>query len=122
MEGDSISEAEGSTAEETVLLAAKRTHVVCSNSYFTFTDNPGYPDVKVSVVPRWCRPEHLGVENKSRTVVVSHFGEARANPVRSVWVLKAWMLYKSRQGDFATGDRLVVGCSHKKPETFGLRS
>ena len=79
---------------------APGTHVVYSNSFFTFTDNPAFPDVKVRVLERWCTKDDMGVSAKSKTVVPAHFGEERSECQRSMWVLKAWMLWKSTTNDF----------------------
>ena len=74
--------------------------MVHTNGYFTFTDNPVFSDVKVSVIPRWCKEEHLGKLNMSKTVTPAHFGETRVSLVRAMMVLKAWMLWRAQTGDF----------------------
>ena len=76
------------------------THVVYSNSYFTFTNNLNYPDIKVTVNPRWCKLEHLGTTLKSKTVVPRHYGDQRETPYISLLVLSAWMLFKAKTNDF----------------------
>jgi hypothetical protein len=76
------------------------TYVVYSNGYFTFTDNRDYNDVKVKVLDRWCTKSDMGVSAKSKTVVPAHFDEERTECKRSMWVLRAWMLWKSRTNDF----------------------
>ncbi len=37
--------------------AAMGQYVVWSNGYFTLSDNPNFPDVKVRALPRWSRVE-----------------------------------------------------------------
>ena len=76
------------------------TNVVYRNTYFRFTDDPNYRDVKVTIAKQWCRPGLLGTTNMSKTVVPSHFGDTRASPVRSSMVLKAWMLHRAAQNGF----------------------
>lgn len=76
------------------------THVVSTNRYFTFTNNRNYPDIKVSAVPKWATPEHMGTTYKSRTLFPSHFGDSREHPVRSMLVLRAWVLWKARATGF----------------------
>jgi hypothetical protein len=85
---------------ETHVAKPKGRNVVYSNGYFTFTNNPDFPDVKVTVVPRWCEAGLLGTSLKSKTVVPGHFGEARSTPTRSLLVLRAWMLQKAKFGNF----------------------
>jgi hypothetical protein len=79
---------------------ASGTYVVYTNSYFTFTDNRDFPDVKVRVLDRRCTKSFMGVSAKSKTVVPTHFGEERTECKRSMLVLKAWILWKSRTNDF----------------------
>jgi hypothetical protein len=80
--------------------AAPGTFTVYSNGYFTFTDNPDYPDVKVRALEKWCNADCMGAAAKSKTVVPDHFGEDRSAPARSMLVLKAWMLWKAKTNDF----------------------
>ena len=80
--------------------AASGSYVVHCNGYFTFTDHPKYQDVKVTVMPRWCHVQFLDTSHKSKTVTVAHFAEPRANPQRSMWVLKACMLWKAHENNF----------------------
>ena len=51
------------------------THVVYSNGYFTFIDNKGIRDVKVSVLPRWCTAMCMGATNMRNTVSLAHNGD-----------------------------------------------
>ncbi len=73
--------------------------VVHSNGYFTVTDNPDFPDVKVKALEKWCKADCLGRTAKSKTVVPTHFGEDRSAPHRSMLVLKAWMMWKARSNN-----------------------
>ena len=83
--------------------ATRGAYVVWSNGYFTLTDNPSWPDVKVTALPRWTRPELLGNTQKSKTVVPAHFGESRESPYRAYAVCRAWSIWRASQGDFLTG-------------------
>ena len=101
---DSVSDVGSESSDEVQVgkkaKAAGGTWTVYSNGYFTFTDNPQYPDVKARVVDRWCIADCMGVAGKSKTVVPDHFGEDRSAPHRSMLVLKAWMLWKANTNDF----------------------
>jgi hypothetical protein len=102
LEGVSSSSS-GDSSEDEFEKAPKKpagTHVVYNNGYFTFVDNPAFPDVKVVVVSRWCTEDNLGAVNKSKTVVPAHFGEDAGARTRAFWVLKAWMLWKASTNDF----------------------
>jgi len=83
--------------------AARGAYVVWSNGYFTLTDNPSWPDVKVTALPRWTRPGFFGNTQKSKTVVPGHFGESRQSPCRAYAVCRAWSIWRASQGDFLTG-------------------
>ena len=86
--------------EDDKVRKARGENVHYSNGYFTITNNTSFNDVKISVIPRWCTAEDLGVSDKSKTVVPDHFGDVRENPVRAFIVLRAWMLFKARHNDF----------------------
>ena len=45
----------------------------------------------------------MGVHNKSKTLVPSHFGDSRGSPIRTKLVLRAWMLHKFTTNEFASG-------------------
>ena len=128
-EGASSEDADAASEndEEATFKKAYGTNVHFSNGYFTFTNNSEYPDVKVSVMSRWCKKEHLGTSEMSRTVVPAHFGEPREAPTRSWLVLKAWMLGKARTSDFcnqkATRRRLFAAEARElKAAIIGLSS
>jgi hypothetical protein len=87
--------------------ATRGVYVVWSNGYFTLTDNPNWPDVKISALPRWTQPTLLGTTMKSKTVVPSHFGDSRESPARAYAVCRAWSIWRARQGQF------LVGCSSR---------
>jgi len=69
--------------------------IVHSNIYFSFSDNPQYPDVKVNLKSVWCTEDHLGRSPEmSKALTPSHYGEPRDNPRRSMWCLRAWALWR----------------------------
>ena len=41
--------------------AAAGTHTVFSNGYWTLCDNPGWPNAKVTALPRWANRSELGM-------------------------------------------------------------
>ena len=77
-------------------------HVVESNGYLTLTNHAAFPDVKIAIMPRWRKACFLGTSNMSKTVVPSHFGDERINPVRSYMVLRAWMIWRATENKFSS--------------------
>ena len=100
---DELSEEVASSDSECGPRKPAGAHVYYSNGYFTFTDNVSYPDIKCHVVSKWCTRSYMGVHNKSKTLVPSHFGDSRGSPIRAKLVLRAWMLQKFTTNDFASG-------------------
>ena len=72
-----------------------------SNNYFYILDNEGHSDVKVRMHAAWATPHHVGHYAMSKTLTPAHFGEARADPRRSLALLKAWVLWRGRQHGWA---------------------
>ena len=95
-----VGESDRESGEDVPVRKARGADVYCSNGYFSFTDNPLFRDVKVSVAPKWCTLEHLGASSMSKAVLPANFDEPRASPVRSFLVLRAWMLFKARTNEF----------------------
>ena len=83
-----------------VFRKAPGTFTIYSNGYFSFTDNPAYPDIKVLIVPRWRKAGLLGTEAMSKTLVPTHYGDTRENPVRTTLLLKSWMLNRATRHGF----------------------
>ena len=73
-----------------------------SNGYFTFSNNPAWPDVKVRVSPRWRGAHGMGSKALSKTVTCHHFGEDKSagKPVVSLLALRAWTVHKMRRAGF----------------------
>jgi hypothetical protein len=88
--------------DEAAARAAMGTYVVRSNGYFTFTNNLAWPDVKVSIMRRWCITTELGTSNMSKTVTCANYGELSTNRARSFAVLTAWMLHRVKQSGWVT--------------------
>ena len=82
------------------MRARPGTYVTYTNGYFTFTYHPAYQDIKVRVVPCWCKPGLLGTSNMSKSLSLKDVGATKADPSRAVLVLKAWMLNKAQENDF----------------------
>ena len=81
-----------------------------NNGHFTFTNDLAlksdgsykYLDVKVRVVPAWCKPEHLGIQDMSETITCSDVGATKTNPDIAMKVLWVWMLQKFQHKAFHT--------------------
>lgn len=99
-ESEASGACQGDDEEVPVPRKAPGSNVAYSNGYFTFTDNPEFKDIKVSVVPRWCTRELMGTTEKSKTIIPSNYGDERSNPVRAMLVLRAWMLWKATKNGF----------------------
>ena len=78
------------------------------NTYFYIADNEGQMDVKILVHQCWtfaAPPMGMGRRHgKSKTLTPAHYGEDRANPVRSHFLLRAWMLWRARQDGFVAAE------------------
>ncbi len=77
------------------------------NGYFYIVDNTGEPDVKMCMHSLWSHspPWGMGAVGRSRTLTPAHYGESKDNSVRSVLLLRAWMLWRVRQGGWAALER-----------------
>ena len=45
----------------------------------------------------WATPSQMGHTAMSKTITPTHFGETRANPARSMIILRAWAIWRARQ-------------------------
>ncbi|CAK0876859.1 unnamed protein product [Prorocentrum cordatum] len=82
--------------------AAPGTYVVDKSLYFSISNNPAWPDVKVKVNPRWRGAAGMGTKSLSKTVTCHHFGEDKATgdiPV-SLLVLRAWTIHRMERAGF----------------------
>ena len=50
----------------------------------------------------WTKPEHMGRHHMSKTLTAAHYGETRADPLRSFALLRAWMLWRARADGWAS--------------------
>jgi hypothetical protein len=80
-------------------------HAVRFSSYCTLTDNRFYGDLRVQVRKRYATPELLGKRNLQKGLVTHRFGDVRANPVRTMVVLRAWALQRLTHNGFLLGHR-----------------
>ena len=51
-------------------------------------------DLKIRIHDCYCTDGQLGKKNKSRTLTPSHYGETRADPERTMILLRAWALWR----------------------------
>lgn len=79
---------------------ARGTHVQWENTYFTLTNNLGYPDMRVTIKPQWMAPEFLGSRNASRTLRPSRYGDHRTAPDEVILAFKSWMLLRMMHNGF----------------------
>ena len=80
-------------------------HAVWFSSYFTLTDNRFYGDLRMQVRKRYATPELLGKRKLQKGLVTHQFGDVRANPVRTMVVLRAWALQRLTHNGFLLGHR-----------------
>ncbi len=73
------------------------THTVCTNEYYTLTDNPNYPDCRLRFHDSWINQGGLGKRCSSKTLVPAHHNDDRRNPVCTYIVLRAWALFRMSQ-------------------------
>ena len=69
------------------------------NGFFYIADNEGNPDCKMLIHDGWCgaRPMGLGTTGMSKTLTPRHYGETRADPTRTWFLLRALMVWRARQ-------------------------
>ena len=106
--GDAVEECHssgvGTSDEEEQVLEAKAmrgANVMWASGFFTCTNNPKFPNLKITIHPRWCVPGMLGTEHMSKTKRPAEFGETSAHPVRTQLVLRAWMVWRFAWCGFA---------------------
>ena len=92
--------------------AAEKTHRVkrpplWDNGYFYIPDNTGNPDVKINMHQCWSHepPGGMGLVKRSKTLTPAHYGESRADCVKSFLMLRAWMLWRVKQKGWVDYDR-----------------
>eukprot|EP00435_Cladocopium_sp_Y103_P041656 s237_g11.t1 len=77
-----------------------------SNTYFTLENyalSSAKEDVKMRIRPRWCRDEPEGMGHspeKSKTIRILEFDCELQEPKRAYLVLRAWALWRARQGSW----------------------
>ncbi len=101
-DGAEVLETEESSEDEKATLprAAPGTHVVERTAYYTVINDPKYSDIKVKVHDRWCTPENCGAGAKSKTIVLSHYGEDSESCTKCILVLRSWALMRLQQNNF----------------------
>ena len=71
---------------------------IFDNGYFMIKGHE--LDLKMHIHDRWLVPPPTGIgrsHNMSKTITPKTVGEERADPVRTLLLLKAWMLWRARQ-------------------------
>jgi hypothetical protein len=77
------------------------------NGYFYIMNNEGQDDVKILIHKVWTKtqpPTGMGGKGMSKTLTPQNYGELRSNPVRSHFLLRAWMLWRARNDGFVAAD------------------
>lgn len=103
--------------------AAKGAHTVFSNSYFLLTDNPNYPDCRMTVHRRWHDEmgisQALGGRGWSKTIGVKTLADPpEGKPVRTYLALRAWMLWKFQEQGFSTKSKGRMNWLSKEVESL----
>ena len=76
--------------------------VVWTNGYFTLHHDPRYRNIKLWVVSRWLRQSEMGTNPGSKSVTPRDFGDDNAHPIISPLVLRSWMLWRAKAGDWVS--------------------
>ncbi len=83
------------------------TYSVCTNAYYTLTDNLNYPNCRLRFHDSWVHPGGLGRRCFSKTLVPEHHNDSRQNPVCTYIVLRAWALYRMSQSPVWLNEKTV---------------
>ena len=81
--------------------AASGTYTSPWNDYFSLTNHPGFPDLKIRILDRWKSEALLGTKLMSKAMQPAAFGESKARPVLTTIVLRAWMVQRAQENGFA---------------------
>lgn len=90
---------------EQAARAAPGTFVKWENTYFTLTDQPEFPYVRIRMKPSFALPGRLGGTELSKSLMPQQVGDSRDSPIRTYIVLKAWALWRTSQGTWLSERR-----------------
>ena len=78
-----------------------------SDPYFSVWGHPNLPFLRLVVRDLWRQPppRGMGTATLSKQVTPKQYGEQCDDPVRSLLLLRAWALWRARQGGWATAQR-----------------
>ena len=78
-----------------------------ADPYFSVWGHPNFEFLRMMVRDQWRRPlpDGMGVESPSKQLTPRHYGESCADPVRSLLLMRAWALWRARQGGWAFAQR-----------------
>ena len=64
-----------------------------------------HQDVKIHIYDCWATEAALGSKNRSKTFTPAHHGETVDNPVRSLLLCRAWMVWRCKNTPWAFASR-----------------
>ena len=75
--------------------------------YFAVWSHPARDFVKAIMRDAWRSPAPVGMgtSNTTRQVTPRHYEESSGDPIRSLLLLRAWSLWRARQGGWANAQR-----------------
>ena len=78
-----------------------------SDPYFSVWGHPSVDFVRLMAREAWRRPlpGGMGTTNVSKQLTPRHYGEQCDDPVRSLLLMRAWALWRARQGGWANAQR-----------------
>ena len=78
-----------------------------SDPYFSVWGHPNSEFVKIAMRDVWRSPapEGMGTANSTKQVTPRHYQEKCDDPIRSLLLLRAWGLWRARQGGWANAQR-----------------
>ena len=76
-----------------------------SDPYFIVWDHPGFDYMRMDMRHGWREPGPVGMgtTNCTKQVTPRLVGDSRSDPIRSLLLLRAWALWRSRQNGWADG-------------------
>ena len=104
--------ATGATTSEATSEGASKTRrsgvePLWSDPYFSVWGHPNVGFVRLIMRDLWRQPAPagMGTSNGSKQLTPRHYGEEADDPTRSLLLLRAWALWRARQGGWASLQR-----------------